>query len=686
MATYHYTDETVNDRKYDLDRLDYGNGDKVQYEYDDEDRLIKQTYEDGAYVTYTYDNDGALAKAYDSATGITTSYTYDLTGRMVKYSQSGTGYSHSVGYEYDDINNLTKQVETINGATSTTTYTYDDDNRVKTSTTNGITVEYDYDSSGRIETQTTKNGSTVVLTESYTYKAPTSTTTSAQIDTYTTTAPNGYSVTYSYTYDGNGNILSISDGTNTTSYVYDSANQLIRENNQAGNFTYTWTYDNAGNILNRKKYAYTTGTLGTPTDTVPYTYGDSEWGDLLTAYDGNAITYDTIGNLLTDGEWTYTWQHGRQLASMANGATTWNYAYNSNGLRTQRTNGVTTYSYVYDSGLLTEMTVGSNTLRFTYDANGTPLTVIYNGVTFYYATNLQGDVTMIFNASGKPVVFYSYDAWGNPVSLSGSMTSLGTLNPLRYRGYVYDNETGLYYLQSRYYNPEIGRFLNADGQISNVGGDLRGYNQFAYCFNNPVNLDDNTGNWPKLSTIFKTMAVGALAVAATALVVAAVAVAAPAFVAIGGTVLSTATIATAATVVGTQALAVTAVTATASVVSSEIEKKNKQSYSVYFLEDEEGTIQYVGRVTDSGYDSRMNYHRVTRDLTPAHRISNLSYAEARGLEEIGMIECHTLNASNPINNQIHGISDRNPNGGRYMDAACNYLLNRAEDWVLNLFE
>ena len=192
--------------------------------------------------------------------------------------------------------------------------------------------------------------------------------------------------------------------------------------------------------------------------------------------------------------------------------------------------------------------------------------------------------------------------------------------------------------------------------------------------------------FPQLSTIFNTIAFGALAVAATAVVVAAAAVAAPALLTIGGTVISTAAIASSATVVATQAFAVTAVAATAAVVSSTTEKKKQQSYSVYFLEDQGGTIQYVGRVTDRGYDARMNYHYVIRNLTPAHRISNLSYAEARGLEEIGMIEHHTLNALNPVNNQIHGISSRNPNGERYMEAACNYLFNRAENYVLNLFE
>ena len=139
------------------------------------------------------------------------------------------------------------------------------------------------------------------------------------------------------------------------------------------------------------------------------------------------------------------------------------------------------------------MTVGTNTLYFTYDASGTPISVVYNGTTYFYATNLQGDVVAILDASGTAVVEYTYDAWGGHGSTSGTMSStLGKHNPLRYRGYVYDQETDLYYLQSRYYNPRIGRFINADAYVS-TGQGFTGNNMFAYCGNNPVSLKDNTG-------------------------------------------------------------------------------------------------------------------------------------------------------------------------------------------------
>ena len=142
------------------------------------------------------------------------------------------------------------------------------------------------------------------------------------------------------------------------------------------------------------------------------------------------------------------------------------------------------------------MRVGSDVLHFVYDASGMPMSVTYNGTNYYYVTNLQGDVVAILNEEGTAVVTYTYDAWGNILTTGGEMAStLGTVNPLRYRGYVYDQETQLYYLQSRYYDPDIGRFINADGLVSN-GSGLLGGNMFAYCNNNPTNYYDDSGKAP----------------------------------------------------------------------------------------------------------------------------------------------------------------------------------------------
>ena len=338
-----------------------------------------------------------------------------------------------------------------------------------------------------------KNGSTTVLTDTFTYSNPSTTATAGQVRKLQSVA-SGYNVTYTYTYDDNGNILSVStsDGKSTT-YTYDSANQLVRENSQAEGKTWVWTYDDAGNITSRNEYAYTTGSLGSVLSTINYTYGDSSWGDLLTRWYGKTITSDAIGNMLSDGMWTYTWEHGRELASMSNGGTTWTYTYNADGLRTKRTNGSTTYSYVYNGSSLSRMTVDGHTLDFTYDASGKPVSLTYDGTTYYYWLNLQGDVTAILDSSGNTVVGYNYDAWGDIVYIFGShKDTVGFYNPLRYRGYVYDHETGLYYLQSRYYSPGLGRFINADA-FTSTGQGLLGNNMFAYCRNHPTIRTDTGG-------------------------------------------------------------------------------------------------------------------------------------------------------------------------------------------------
>ena len=163
------------------------------------------------------------------------------------------------------------------------------------------------------------------------------------------------------------------------------------------------------------------------------------------------------------------------------------------------------------------MSIDDLRMTFTYDEKGSPATIDYNGTRYFYVTNIQGDVVAILNSSGTKVVEYTYDAWGNPLSITGSMAStLGEHNPLRYRGYVYDTETGLYYLQSRYYNPEMGRFICAD-EAASTGNGLLGSNMFAYCGNNPVNRTDMSGkDWWHWAAAAAIVAVAAVAVVATA--------------------------------------------------------------------------------------------------------------------------------------------------------------------------
>ena len=490
LITHQYSQDA---NRY-LTKSTYGNEDFISYTYDALGRLASQSYEDGDTVSYVYDGNGNLGLMNDGLSGRTTKYLYDLQDRLMRYEESGSGYSNTVEWGYDDDNNLSSQTQILNGTEYTTSYTYDDDNRLTGSTQGDISSAYAYDGFSRMTSITGKSGSAAVITSNIGYKAPSDTAATAQIQTWSNVTAQG-TTTYTYTYDSRGNITSVSDGTHTTSYVYDSKDQLLRENNQAAGKTWVYTYDDGGNILSKAEYAYSTGELGTALDTIAYGYGDTEWKDLLTSYDGQALSTDAIGNRAGDGEWTYNWKHGRQLVSMLNGLYAYDFEYDASGRRTAKTIRYERFEYHYAGDQLTALTWGNQTMSFTYDTLG-PATLTYDGATYYYLRNAQGDIVGITNAQGVQVVAYTYDAWGKPLSTTGTMagTPVGWVNPFRYRGYVYDDETGFYYLQSRYYDPEIGRFISADALLSQ--SDTFGNNMFAYCLNNPVNMADSSGKLP----------------------------------------------------------------------------------------------------------------------------------------------------------------------------------------------
>ena len=495
LAQYNYEERTNR-----LTKLLYGNNDFIEYTYDDQGRTVKDTYEDGDTVSYLYDNSGALATVIDSGSGISTTYYYDFIDRLAKYTEKGANYSHSVEYGFDSKNNLSALKETINGITRETGYTYDADNRLETVTNANNTIVYTYDDFGRVEKQEVKNGTEVVLTTTYTYRNPKTTTTSTQISSIQHTAEN-YSVTYTYTYDGNGNILSISDGTNAITYEYDTRDQLIRENDPIAGISREYQYRDSGQLYYEVEKPYTTGDLSWSIPTVQYT-GASNWEDMLVAVNDQSISRDEIGNMLSYNGYTYTWEHGRELATMSNSTGTWTFTYDANGMRTKKvkTNAsgtvTDTYLYVYNGSQLSQMTKNGDVLNFFYDGEGRPAYFTYNNTAYYYVTNLQGDVIAILDSTGTVVVNYHYDAYGVLLQTGGTMAAtLGTLNPLTYRGYVYDHETGLYYLQSRYYNPAIRQFISADTTAVLTANlmSISNKNLFAYCDNNPVVRIDTEG-------------------------------------------------------------------------------------------------------------------------------------------------------------------------------------------------
>ena len=534
LISHSYT----NDQNRRLSRSVYGNGDAVSYSYDSFGRTTAVTYGDtGSTVSYTYDANSNLGQLTDGISGRVNRYSYDFLDRLMRYEESGDGYSNIVQWGYDDENNLSSQTQTLNGTTYTSTYAYDKDNRLTKATEGTISANYTYDSFSRMTGLTAKNGSTSVVNTAVTYVDPSSSATSTQVKTW-----NNGKAAYTYTYDNKGNITSISDGSKTVTYAYDAFGRLVDVYDPVAKQHCVYTYDDGGNLLQQGIYKPKQssggggGDIVIPVDppveppieviaaaapddygyylsaTVNYTYGDANWPDLLTAFNGKSITYDAIGNPLNDGTWTYTWQHGRQLASMSKSGSSITYGYNADGKRISKTVNGTTYNYAYLGDQLTEMTWGSNKLHFTYDSIG-PASVTYNGNRYFYLKNAQGDVTGLVNASGTQVVSYTYDPWGAPMSTDGTMAAtLGAANPLRYRGYVYDTETGLYYLSSRYYNPVWGRFINADtAAVVAASPDKANWdkNLFAYCDNDPVNRKDDGGEfWEAIAIGFAAGFVG----------------------------------------------------------------------------------------------------------------------------------------------------------------------------------
>ena len=288
--------------------------------------------------------------------------------------------------------------------------------------------------------------------------------------------------------------------------------QLVRENDSKAGTTTIYSYDKGGNIVSVRVYNYTTGEVsGTPIKTKNYDYKDSEWRDLLTLYNGQAITYDEIGNPLQyRDEYSFTWTNGRSLKSATKGDLHISYKYNRDGIRTEKTvNGKTT-KYTLDSNVIVKETSEGKIIWYIYDGNGDLVGFELNGTSYYYNKNLQGDIIGIVDTNGIEVATYRYDAWGSVIAIEGN-GEIAKQNPYRYRGYYFDEEIGLYYLQSRYYDAEVGRFINADdvNLIPVMQSGLKGTNLFEYCNNNTVNMEDPTGRWcENINSSIKNLAKG----------------------------------------------------------------------------------------------------------------------------------------------------------------------------------
>ena len=482
----------------------YGNGAKIRSRYDDFNRVTGVVYGEETAPRYEYDYNakGQVARVRDNLLNRTTQSEYDLANRPVRVKTSEDAkhvYTGQVAYDnvYGNLSEFTEKVGE-NRQEYGTKFGYDDENRPTSLTYSASGKEIGQstttiDKLNRTTFSAVKLGSKTFTSE-YHFAAGGYGTGSVTNLVSSITQPG---CNCGYGYDDNGNIASATLNGKWTGYTYDELGQLIQVNDHSDTrsssdgTTWTYSYDLGGNILQKQRFAYKDTT--SPLETVTYTYGDENWRDKLTAVNGNAIAYDAIGNPLNDGTWTYTWQNGRQLQKMQKSGVTAEFVYNADGLRVQKTvNGVAT-KYTLHGKNVVHMTSGTDELHIFYDAQNRPAVVVYNGTAYAYVKSLQGDVIAILDAAGNVVVSYVYDAWGAPIGKSGSMAeTLGSVQPFRYRGYVFDEKTGLYYLRSRYYNPQWGRFVNADKLVSTFQKSSK-HNLFSYCGNSVISYMDPDG-------------------------------------------------------------------------------------------------------------------------------------------------------------------------------------------------
>lgn len=531
-----------------------GKGNTTTYEYNTANKLTKKidhggrlgnpgqyTYLNSKVEKYTYFADGSMESETDR-NGQVTGYIYDIHGRLTSKAIG----SNVISYTYDNNGNQL----TITDSTGTTERTYDEQNRVLTKTVPGFgttTFTYDQDEGEGHYSETTtdpKNNSTKKIFDKvgrlYKVSADGKTTTyeynndgSRKSVTYSDGAKEEYTYykdglnktlvnkkadgsvidSYSYTYDGAHNQTSKTDSKGITNYEYDSLNRLEKVTEPNGRIT-SYTFDKAGNRLTETVLAGAVSVTTTYTyneqnrlistvkqsgnETVTEKYGFDNNGNTISKtketikpVDANVtgnFNLSKAGNSITNEVTYYQYDVWNQLAKTTTGDKKITYSYNGEGYRVAKTENGQKTNYLYEEHKVILETDGSGnqTAKNVYGVN--LLTRTSGSDTMNYMYNGHGDVTALLNEDGTISGTYYYDAFGNIVEQTGNLN-----NNITYAGYQYDKETDLYYLNDRYYDSKIARFINEDTYTGDPNDPLS-LNLYTYCHNEPMMYTDPTGN------------------------------------------------------------------------------------------------------------------------------------------------------------------------------------------------
>lgn len=474
-----YTDTTLNGVA--VEKCESKNANKaITVSYTDKlGNLRRVEQSDGKVLQYDYEH-GKIKTIKDKSGSTIESVAYDELDRQTSHTFNGNVHTT----EYNDYDQTAKEAVKFGGSIEDKleyAYSYKE-NAARTLA--GLTVgafaeSYEQDKNGRsVKITQTLGGQTYTKRFGY-YKQGDHATNRVNTIYYSKNGVSDGKVTY--TYDGMGNIISINEnGKQRYKYAYDKIGRLVSEKNLDGNREICYTYDNSGNILTKTDN-------GTVTD---YRYKDGT--DRLMSFGTELFAYDDMGNPTTYRNMSCMWEKGRQLKSISDGANTVSFTYDEFGMRTTKTAGGITTNYVYENGKLLREVTGSEKIDFVYGSDGI-IGFRTGNKNYLYRKNVFGDVTEIYSDNGTLVGKYSYTAFGECI-VKVNEGGIAEKNPIRYRGYYYDEETSLYYLESRYYDPITGRFITID-DISYIDPEtINGLNLYAYCGNNPVMRIDENGN------------------------------------------------------------------------------------------------------------------------------------------------------------------------------------------------